>query len=1079
MAPNRDPATGRFVSGGSSGGSSSGGGGGSSGGFNLGNAYGAVIIDVSGVGSAMQQAQSMIAGGLSGISSSLQSLGDYISSIGDQFTQLGGALSTFSVPILAAGGAGLKAAADFDTLLKQIEIFGNVAPNQLDTVRQFALKMGADTKFSSADAASALLELLKAGQSLDEAMKSLPEVLNLAATGNLSLAQASGIVSSALAIFKLKADDAGRVSNALAQAANATRADVGDLGQGLANVGPIAAQFGLSIEDTSAILGVFANNGIMGAEAGTQLKSMLLNMARPTDKVTGAFAKLGVSLYDSQGNARNFNTVIKELDAALDKLPVEQQNAIMQDLAGSYGIVGLNALRASNGIDNTLQAMANAPSAGKVAATFMETFKGTIESLTGSLETLMISGLTPLMNDVLTPIVGQITQVVNAITDWVQKNPQLTKQITKVLGVVALLGPGLLIVGKVMSAVGSLVSTVGAILGAVASPIGLIAAALVGLYVAFEENFLGIRDLIEPFVRNFINNLDEIWGSITNFGNNLKNMGLGGAIASVIDSVMEALGLAANSDEMDARAQQIGDGIANAFGTMANFLQTTVLPILQTFGNWFLTDALPAVVTFIQTQAIPGIQTLFTFLGNVWSVVAPALGNLANWFLTDALPKIRDFVVGEALPKLQEFFGWLGRTWDETIKPGLGKLYTWFVEDALPKVRDFVYNTFWPNVQTVFNWLANVWETTIKPGIGKLYDWFVTDALPKIKTFVEVDFKNALDAVFGWLANVWETTIKPGLDGMYQWFVGQGGLQGIIVKVQEFTTEVGKVPGKLQDWTTANQKTLEQLGDLGLSLFLAMGAIKLYSIITAAAAIATGLGTGLAGTIAAATTAAWASITAFLAAAAPVVALMLAIYATIEAYKKFQETINNLKPGYQAAGKAAGVGIQNGLTQKDVNDQWFQNAQGQFGGGLIGDLFARWQWDHGGSLLAQGVYTQGLVANSGVQPLPAVGGGSAAPLRDVGGPGLAGMEYQIGRSQLKNEVYIPGADGQFVPNFVNMMKDIADGLQGGNGQQYGDIIVQMPASAVANPAEAYAAGQDFGRGIQDEMRARGIKSVKT
>lgn len=114
--------------------------------------------------------------------------------------------------------------------------------------------------------------------------------------------------------------------------------------------------------------------------------------------------------------------------------------------------------------------------------------------------------------------------------------------------------------------------------------------------------------------------------------------------------------------------------------------------------------------------------------------------------------------------------------------------------------------------------------------------------------------------------------------------------------------------------------------------------------------------------------------------------------------------------------------------------------------------------------------------SGGVVPIPSVGGGSAAPLRDVGGPGFAGMEYQIGRQQLQNEIYIPGADGQFVSGFVDLMKQVAAGVTNNRG---GDTInVQMPAAALANPAGAYAAGQDFGRGVADEMRAQGVKGVR-
>lgn len=1007
--------------------------GGSGGGFNLGNAYGAVIIDVSGVGSAMRQAQSMISDGVRGIGGVIGGIGDTITGIGDQMSRLGGTISTFSVPIAAAGAAGLKAAADFDTLLKQIEIFGGVAPDQLETVRQFALKMGADTKYSSSDAAAAMLELLKAGQSLDDTMKSLPEVLNLAATGNIELAQASGIVSSALAIFKLNAADAGRVSNALAQAANATRADVSDLGLGLTNVGPIAAQFGMSIEDTAAVLGVFANNGIMGAEAGTQLKSMLLNMSRPTDKVTGAFTKLGVSLYDSNGNARNFNTVIKELDSALDKLPIQQQNELMQDLAGSYGIVGLNALRASNGIDSTLQAMANAPSAGKVAATFMETFKGSVESLTGSFETLMISGLTPFMNDVAGPLVKNVTGIVNAITDWTQKNPALTKQIVKVLAGVAVLGPGLLVAGKAFSAIGELVKDVGKMFTFFSSgPLGLLIGGIGLLFLAFQTNFLGIRDILEPFVQNFLGNLDEIWGSIQNFGANLQDFGLGTAIASIIDSVMEALGLAANSDEMDQWAQSIGNGIETALG---------------------------AAVNFIQTVAIPAIELIGKVLGDIWSVAGPALGELAQWFLTEGLPGILNFINTTAIPAIGTFISFLSGIWDK-VWPALQNLWLWFTQNGLPWINQALGDFKTTYLDPFLSGLGDLWGQ-IKPKL---------DDLPK--TFQDAT-RTAQELVNLGLLVVTDTLNKAAISA--------GLLVGtieifLITSLHNATTAAQGIVDAVQDWVTKNDEVLKRLLDLGVTLLIVGVGVKIYTGIVALAALATGVGSGLAGAVAAAGGALLGIVGTIVSVTLPLLALIGTIYAAVTAFHKLIEARDQAMAAVQKQIPNAAPGIKaNNLSLQDVKDKAFQSSVAEYGGGFLGDLQARLLWGSGIVNMDQRVtdlYNGAQSINNGGANQKV----NVVRTRDVGGPGIAGMPYNIGRSQLQNEIYIPGANGQFVNDFVDLMKSVAAGVTNNGGDTI--VQVQMPAAALANPAGAYAAGQDFGRGVADEMRAQGIKGIR-
>lgn len=1030
------------------------------GGFNLGNAYGSVIIDVSGVSSAMQQARQAIEGGFSGI-------GNSISSLGDQMSKLGGAISTFSAPLLAAGGVGLKAAADFDTLLKQIEVFGNVAPEQMSKVSEFALKMGADTKFSSSDAAEALLGLLKAGQSLDEAMQSLPQVLNLAAAGNLSLASASGIVSSALAIFKLKATDAGRVSDALARAANASQADVGDLGQALANVGPIAAMFGLSVEDTSAILGVFANNGIKGAESGTQLKSMLLNLTRPTEDVKGAFERLGVSLYDAQGNSRNFNTVIKELDAALDKLPVEQQNELMQTLGGSYGIVGISALRASGGIDGMLQSMAAAPSAGKIADDFMKTFKGNVESLTGSVETLMVSGLTPFMNEVLTPIVKQITGVVNSMTEWTQKNPELTKQIVKVLAIVAVLGPTLLVAGKAMKSIGEIITVA-------TGSFGLIGLAIAGLVLAFNTNFLGIRDILQPVIDQigiFFNSILSGMPVGDALGTMFRNLlppdvvagitnGFNGIVTFVTETALPALQGFANwflTEALPAVVNFVGTTVIPGIQKLFTFLSeawTNISPALQSFANWFLTEALPAVVAFVQNTVIPGIQKLFTFLSEAWNTVSPGLNSLKDWFLTDALPKVKTFVEVDFKNALNSVFGWMATVWTDTIEPGLKKLYDWFMTEGLPKVKTFLEVDFKNALDKVFGWMGTVWEETIKPGITKLYDWFMTEGLPKIKEFVEGDFKTALNNVFGWMGTVWTDTIEPGLNLLKDWFV-TGGLQEVVGAVQKFFGEIDKLPAKIQAWIDKQGPLVRLIEDAALAIGLLSGLLIVYNVLAvAAAAVSTAVAAGI-GAIRAAV--------AFL--LGPIGLVIIGLTALIALYHE----VARLQASYADTQSNGITGINaNNISREEYLNRAFASSAAE-----LGDAGARLTWGSTTKGNYQGV--GGTAAKFYDENI--ANGSITVPQRDSGGSGFAMQPYMIGNSQLKNEVYIPGADGQFVSGFVDLMKSVASGV--GGGSSGGDTInVMLPEAALANPAAAHAIGQDFGRGILDEMRARGVKGMR-
>lgn len=394
-------------------------------------------------------------------------------------------------------------------------------------------------------------------------------------------------------------------------------------------------------------------------------------------------------------------------------------------------------------------------------------------------------------------------------------------------------------------------------------------------------------------------------------------------------------------------------------------------------------------------------------------------------------------------------------------------------------VRDFIDGQVRPVLERVFNWLATVWETTIKPGIGALYTWFVEDALPKVKAFVEGDFKNALDKVFGWLGSVWNDTIAPGLDGMYKWFVS-GGLSEIITAVQNFGTESGKIPGKIQEWVDKNQDLIKRLQDVGITIAIMIGAYALYSIgafaaAAASAAVAGGVGmiTGAIGLL-----------------LGPVGLAFIAIMALVTAYHALRDAADEASKAATNVAPSLATAIQGkNVTLQQTKDALYKATVDEYTAqGLppaLADARARLVWGSGIINMdqkAQDAYDKAQAINAGragtgVVPIPGVGGGSGAK-RDNGGLGIAGMQYQIGPSQLRNEVYIPGASGQFVNDFVDLMKSVAAGVSGSNNQGGDTINVMMPAAALANPAAAQANGEIFGRAVADEMRARGIKSIK-
>jgi TP901 family phage tail tape measure protein len=479
--------------------------------------------------------------GLTDAKRDLGGVGGQLKNVGGQIAGFGAKLTLATAPVAALGAVGIKTASSFEDAMAQISARTGLVGDDLKQIGDFALQMGADTAFSAQEAADAFLQILTSGASAEEAIAMLPAVLDAAAASGEDLGRTADTITDIMASFGLNTEYAADVVDVLARAAGASSADMGSLGQGFANVGGVAKSFGLSVNDTAAILAIFSENGVKGAEAGTQLKSMLLNMSRPTDVVQGAWAKLGTSLYDAYGNMRPLEEVIGELDTALDALPIEQQNELMMQLAGSYGIVGLTALRGSLSISDMQTRMSESASAAEVADARMNTFSGRMDSLKGSVETLMITALTPLMENVLTPLVEKVTEVINSVALWAAENPELATTIALVSG-------GLIALGPVLAGIGFAITGLGAAVAFLTSPITLVVGAIAALALAWETDFLGIKtfvtETIFPELEKFFNWLGGIWTNVVEPGlKALKDwfIGLWDGIGPALDSFKNGL----------------------------------------------------------------------------------------------------------------------------------------------------------------------------------------------------------------------------------------------------------------------------------------------------------------------------------------------------------------------------------------------------------------------------------------------------------------------------------------------------------------------------------------------------------
>ena len=291
---------------------------------------------------------------------------------------------------LAAGvgiGLAVKSFADFDSAMSGVAATGSDARANLDALKEAAIDAGAKTKYSATEAAGGIEALAKAGVSANDTLGGgLSGALSLAAAGNLDVAGSAEAAASAMNQFGLAGADIPHIADLLAQAAGTAQGEVSDMAGALNQSGLIASQFGLSIDETSQALALFAKNGLVGSDAGTSFKTMLSSLYAPAGTGAKALDKLGVSAYDAAGALKPIGVVTDDLKAKLDQLSAGDRNAALKSIFGSDAIrAGTILLKdGSAGLAEMATEFGKFGSAADVAAIKMDNLNGDLETLGGA-----------------------------------------------------------------------------------------------------------------------------------------------------------------------------------------------------------------------------------------------------------------------------------------------------------------------------------------------------------------------------------------------------------------------------------------------------------------------------------------------------------------------------------------------------------------------------------------------------------------------------------------------------------------------------------------------------------------------
>lgn len=523
--------------------------------------------------------------------------GSATKALGEGITELGGSMTMgLTVPIVAAGGAATSMAAGFDDAMSQVQGALGGASTDMDGLRDLALQLGADTVFSATESAQAMVELAKGG--LTEAQikgGALAASMDLAAAGQLNLADAAATTVQMMGSFGLGAGDAARIANALAGAANASSADVSDLTQAMSQCSAQASLAGWSLEDTAAALALFADHGVKGSDAGTSLKTMLQRLAAPTDQAAEAIAAYGLNIRDSNGKMKDISGIADELTGKLGGLSDAERDAALQTIFGSDASRAAAILMqsGSEGLAKYIAATNDATAAETMANAQKGELSWALENMGGAVESAAIA-----FGTALAPAITAVAGVIGNVAEAFASLPAgVQTGIAVVLALVAALGPLLMVIGSVVAALPAISEGFAVLGGALAIPLAP-AAAVVAAISAIAAAIYAAWTTSETFRAAVMAGVDAISSKVQE-------------ICAFLAPYVQAF-----LDQIVSTVQVAMDTLGPIIGAVLTVIVSTVVPILAS-----IMDTVAQVLAVILATVTNVMAAVSTVIQGAWTLI--------------------------------------------------------------------------------------------------------------------------------------------------------------------------------------------------------------------------------------------------------------------------------------------------------------------------------------------------------------------------------------------------------------------------------------------------------------------------
>lgn len=738
--------------------------------------------------------------------------------------------------IAAAGfGAAVGSAMNFEGAMSDVSASLGTTSGEYSKLSTLALNIGRDTQFSATQGAQAIEELGKAGVSITDILGGAGmAAAQLASATGTDIPTAATVMSNAMNAFGLDGTHATDVADTMTAALNESSLEMGDFANGMASAGTIAASLGIPIEDTAGALALFSNYSMSGADAGTSLRTMLSRLAAPTDEAKSLMTDLGISAFDASGHFVGLDKFAGNLKTSLAGMSDEQRMATLNTIFGADAQRVANILykEGAEGVQSMTKKMQANGQAAEASKRRMAGLRGAMENLGGSVETAFI-----LFGSIFTPVLTKVAAGVNKLVGAIISLPGPFKAvIAAVVGIVggfAGLAAG---IGGLMALSGPLSAGFGAIaagLGAILLPAALVVAAVVGLYLAWSTNFLGIRDIVMSVVTPVVSAITQLYDYLTKLAGTgepvktamsmlpgpLQNIGI--VIGEIFQGIKDFISILTGGGGLSKAFDELADNITGGpFMAALSGLGQQILDFI-TGIDW------GAVGSSLWNGFVSALSWLAGFGSELLSKLGDLTGTIASWLWDKASAVDWGGILSAAASAAGDITKWIV----DKLGDLTGSIASWLWEKASAVDWAGILSAAANSAGDITQWIvAKLGDLT-----GSIASWLwdkasavdwkgilssAANAAGDITTWIVNKLGNLTDAITTWLSTAangvpWASTLTTAagkVTGIATAIVGKLGNLGSALKTW-YDNAINTVP-----WNSLGQTAGEKIGDLARTL---------------------------------------------------------------------------------------------------------------------------------------------------------------------------------------------------------------------------------------------------------------------